>query len=147
MALYLMVEVDTNDGDYDDKSTIIEDINSEELVKFKEYLKILPHVDRYHYNSDGVKVVTGNIIRFDNNVGYDSINQSCGLKDLLISNAEFEEEDYTEQEILDEGMITEDQYDVLVKYLPIYIEGGFHSIIRVWFETREAPILIEEVTL
>ena len=146
MILYLMVEVDTNDSDYDCKSTEVSATDTEDLCIFKEVLKLLPTEDNYHYR-DGVKVVTGKKIRFENSVGYDSINGSCGLKDLVLSDSTFIKEEWTVSEARDEGFLNHWEYLVLEKYLPMYIDGGFHSIIRVWFEERQAPIFVEEVNL
>ena len=146
MTLYLMIEVDTNDGDYEVKSTEVSSTDTEDLCIFQQILKLLPTTDNYHY-IDGVKVVTGNVIRFENNVGYDSINGSCGLKDLVLSEAAFIEEEWTVTEARDEGFLNHWEYLVLEKYLPMYLDYGFHSIIRVWFEERQEPTFIKEVNL
>lgn len=143
---YLVICVDTNDGDYHYENVKVTHSDEMLIDKFINTLKILPTEEDYHYGHQG-KVVTGNIIRFENNVGNDTYNECCGLTELLVDKDEWEEGLWTLEEVREEGLIVQDDYDALSMYLPMYLEGGFHSIISLQYELHTDPVVLEVIQL
>lgn len=140
----LSIVVDTNDADYEAHVHNLDD-DTEHLEVFLNILNKLPKTENYYY-CDGKKVVTGDKIRFDNNVGNDSIHGRCGLKDMIIDQDEYEdtENPWTDEEVYQEGMILPNDYEILSDYLPMWIEGGFHSIISVKRVLHTEAVVLEE---
>lgn len=146
--LMLCIEVDTNDGDYEEKCLEITAENSVEVEKFLKYLDYLPVKENYHYNGNGDKIVTGNIIEFPDRVGYCLDFGECALKSMVLPEDEFISEGWTEEEMRQDGMITPYEYKVLTKFLPMYVnEGfGFHSIISVTIQEHIDPVIVSTKT-
>ncbi len=143
-TVYYAVEVDTNDGDYETHLTDVTDVSTKEVEDFFKSLGRLHKTENYYYDFEGKKVVTGNKVRFRDNVGHSTYNEECGLKSLVLGEGEFISEGWTTEEVYEEGMILQKDYDNLVKFLPMYEEGGFHSIISVTKERHtEAEVLKE----
>lgn len=147
MKHYLRVEVDTNDADYEVHETDITDVHISEINRFKNIISYMETEENYHYNLEGKRVVTGNIIHFKDNVGFGSISGFCGLKVLLVDEDEWKEGLWKFSEVKDEGLIFPEEYELLCKYLPMYLDHGFHSIIGVWIEERNDPVIIEKMEL
>lgn len=143
---YLVICVDTNDGDcHYEKVEVLPD-NETLINNFISVLKVLPTKEDYYYGKKG-KVVTGNKIYFRNNVGNDTYNECCGLVELLVDKDEWDEGLWTLEEVHEEGLIIQDEYDILSKYLPMYLEGGFHSIISLQYELHTKPKVLGVVEL
>ena len=139
--------VDTNDGDYHEEYNDITDISMDRVDKFLKVLGKLPVEMDYHYDVEGNKVETGNKVRFVNNVGNCVYYHDCGLKDLILPEGEFINEAWTTEEVYKEGFILQKDYKILEEFLPMYCDGGFHSIIKVTLEETTEPVVIKTFEL
>lgn len=144
---YLVICVDTNDGDYHYEKVEVTVSNMIKIDTFIKTLKLLPVEEDYHYGKGNKKIITGNKIRFSYNVGNDAYDEVCGLCALVVDKDEWDEGLWTLEEVHEEGMITQDEYDILTTYLPMYLEGGFHSIISLQYELHTKPTVLEVIKL
>ncbi|APC44466.1 hypothetical protein [Pseudoalteromonas phage PH357] len=129
---YLKITVDVNDGDYEVDKTLLTKENRPQVELFLEKIKLLSDYleDNYHYR-DGKKVLTGKILRFNHErIGND---EECFLKSITYTDGYFGDEVLTTEEIYEEGLILQEDYDILAEFLPMYAnEGwGFHTIISI----------------
>ena len=139
----LKIVVDTNDGDYEDHIVKLDGVCPDELQKFFDTLQHLPVTEDYYYY-DGVKKSRGNKIFWNHDrVGKMLDYEDCALEVMTVSDQLFKEEGWSLEEVRQEGMITESEYKLLSKFLPMYInEGfGFHTIISVSIETHTLPVV------
>ncbi len=132
---YLKVTVDTNDGDYEVCKTLLTKDNQHQVELFLEKIKLLDNYleDNYHY-LDGEKVFTGKILKFGHNrIGHTLCFEECLLKGLVYTDGYFGEEVLTTEEVYEEGLILQEDYDILTEFLPMYVNDGygFHTIISI----------------
>jgi hypothetical protein len=140
------IKVDTNDGDYEDHYVKIEDICPDKINLFFDTLKYLPVEEDYYY-WDGERKVRGNHIRW----GHDRVGncldyEECALKSMMVSDEDFSKDGWTIEDVRQEGMITESEYNLLCEFFPMYVnEGfGFHTIKEVNIEMHTEPEIIYE---
>lgn len=144
----LCVEVDTNDGDYEKHLTEITVDNSEEVESFLEVVNRLPKKESYYYGNGGEKISRGNVIFFDHNrVGKFLDYEECALKALVLPFEDFIKDEWTKDEMIAEGYISEEEYTLLCKYLPMYInEGfGFHTIVSITVEEHTDVVILNTI--
>ncbi len=136
----LKVTVDTNDGDYEDHTVRIEE-TCPKINKFLNTLKYLPVADDYYY-WDGERKSRGKHIFWDHErVGSYLEGRECALKCMVIDEDQFKEEDWTVEEVYEEGMIMQTDYEILCEFLPMHINDGFgfHTIKAVSVELHTEP--------
>lgn len=145
----LVITVDVNDGDYETYNTEITEANGDTFDKFIAALKYLPTEENYYYDRHGKKVVTGNVIRFANHqrVGHDAYYDTCGLKSLVLDDDICHQENLSIDDVHEDGCITEQEYLTLCEFLPMWLEGGFHTIISVQLEEHTAPVVLLPIKL
>ena len=132
---YLKITVDVNDGDYEVEKTLLTKENQPKVELFLEKIKLLEDYleDNYHY-MDGEKVLTGKILRFNHErIGHGLDCGECFLKNITYTDGYFGDEVLTKEEIYEERLILQEDYDILAEFLPMYVnEGwGFHTIISI----------------
>ena len=108
MKKYIIIEADTNDGDY---ITERSEISDEQIEKFKVILGKLPRMEIYGggFSSD---------IRWESGEMGD-----------------------TQEELVEEGILTEDEAEWFSQYLP-YGEYGIHTI-----QSIDILVVAEEINL
>lgn len=137
----LKIVVDTNDGDYYSHIVKLEGKCPTEVQQFLDTLQYLP-VEEGYYFWEGERKSCGNKIFWNHDrVGKMLDYEECALKAMIITDEQFEEEDWTMAELREEGGITEAEYGLLCKFLPMYCnEGfGFHTIVSVSKEIHTEP--------
>lgn len=137
----LKIVVDTNDGDYYNHVVKLADKCPTEVQQFLDTLQYLPVEEDYYY-WDGERKSRGNKIFWNHDrVGKMLDYEECALKAMTITDEQFEEENWTMTELREEGGITESEYNLLCKFLPMYCnEGfGFHTIVSVSKEIHTEP--------
>lgn len=136
----LKVTVDINYGDYEDHIIRIEE-SCPKINKFLNTLKYLP-VAEDHYYWDGKRKSRGNHISWDHEkVGSCLACGECALKAMVLDEEQFNEDGWTVEEVYEEGMIIQSDYEILCEFLPMHINNdlGFRTIKSVSIELHTEP--------
>lgn len=144
---YLVITVDTNDGDYEQIKIEETEDTKDKLHRIVKAIQVLPVEENYHYNRQGQKVVTGNLVSFDSRVGDTILGDPCGIDSWTIDEEEWEEDLWTTEEAHQENLLTPEEGKLLKDNLVIYNDYGFHSIISVQWELHTEPKVLLVVNL
>lgn len=141
--LVLRFMVDPNDADYYNFDYEVESVTDAEVII--EALNVLPKVQNYHYDRDGVKVLTNMCIKFEESVSSDYFEGDDGLVHFVVDTDEYNEGLWSPEELKQENLLTPDQFNLLSEVFSRSNEEGFHTIHDVKLLRIVEPEILKEV--